>query len=186
MTRTAMKDFFILLLPDNTKGTIEWKFLILSKRFGLLVTYERRSKWSIDAIKGDIIKKLGHKALSLVINNKVLLLVIKIKKNSHLSKGHQFCHQVMSFVIKSTYWSSLTSYWSSWPLIGHFTIILHWRNSIILKKCHWQTDMCIPTEAIASNYIAFIKIKNIFYSWALTKYTSLTIYALKIKNVFSE
>ena len=37
--------------------------------------------------EGDIIKKLGHKALSLVINNKVLLLVIKIKNFSFVKKS---------------------------------------------------------------------------------------------------
>ena len=153
-----MKDFFILLLPNDTEGTNEWQFfLILSKIFWLLVTYERRPKWSIDAIKWDIIKKLGHKALSLVIK-KSSLFVMKIKN--------------LSFVKKSYHLSSLTSHWSSWPLIGHFNIILCSRSSKILKKCHWQTDMCIPTEAIASIYIAFMKMKNIFYSSsrALTKY----------------
>ena len=97
--------------PTTQKAQMSDNFLILSKRFGLLVTYERRSKWSIDAIKGDIIKKLGHKALSLVINKKVILLVMKIKNlscvklSSVLWTSHIICHQVISLVIMNSDWS---------------------------------------------------------------------------------
>ena len=46
--------------------------------------------------------------------------------------------------------------------------------------------MCIPTEAIAYYYIACMKIKNIFYSSALTKYELDNTENYRIKMIFQK